>query len=55
MFRLKKQSPFSKINKAKRAGGMAQAKEYLSRMFRVLSSNLNVAKKERKHSCLVNI
>jgi hypothetical protein len=41
----KKQDPSSKITKAKRAGGIAQAVERLSNKCEVLSSNPSITKK----------
>jgi hypothetical protein len=44
----KKQDPISKITKAERAEGVAEAVEYLPSKSKVLSSNPTTAKKEKR-------
>jgi hypothetical protein len=43
-----KHNPISKINKAKRAGGMAQVVESLPSKFRAMSSNPSTTKKKKR-------
>jgi hypothetical protein len=46
----RKQNPISKITRAKRIGGMAQAVEYVPSKHKALSSNPNKPKKKSKNT-----
>jgi hypothetical protein len=50
----KKQDPISKITRAKRAGGVVQAVEYLPNKHKALTSNPNTVKKKKKN-CELNV